>query len=275
MRVALLAITLAILMGCAAQGYVDNYVDALATNPLLKARLEPTANKPVLYNGSDIQKDAQVMMANGFVLLGYSSFVFRAHDPNVALGQAKKVGASVVLHYSKYVGTVSGAIPFTTPTSTTSVTSVNGTAAGLVQGRVGYTPYSGSYQGGFNGTATTTTYGSQTTYIPFSVQNYEVVATFWGKLRPPILGVHYLNAPVEIAQKLGQNGGVIVSDVTEASPAFFADVLPGDVILSMNGQRVFGVKQFSGAIYGLAGKVVVLKIYRSGQRITKIIQLNK
>jgi hypothetical protein len=67
------------------------------------------------------------------------------------------------------------------PTTQTTTTNVYGNTFG---------------SGGFNtfsGMANTTTYGTQTTYIPYNVDRFDYVATYWAKMKPGIVGVQMVN----------------------------------------------------------------------------------
>ena len=56
------------------------------------------------------------------------------------------------------------------------------------------------------------------------------------------------------------------------SPAFRADILPGDVIISVNGSEVTGLPD-AMAIQQLAGQTITIGINRRGSTITKQLAL--
>jgi len=93
---------------------------------------------------------------------------------------------------------------------------------GSAYGYGGYASYSG--------TAYTTTYGSKTTYIPYTVHRSDYLATYWIKMKPPIFGTHIKDLTPEIRQQIGSNKGMLVYAVIKGSPAFEADILKGDVL---------------------------------------------
>ena len=117
-------------------------------------------NEPVLIRGNNVEDDFFQMLEDGYNPVGYSLFNSGNVNENGAIAQAKKVHASVVILYSEYTGTVSGTIPLILPDTKRSTTLFSGSA----NGSAGYATYSGS--------AYKTTYGSKTTYIPYSVRPF-------------------------------------------------------------------------------------------------------
>jgi hypothetical protein len=204
--------------GCAtlfAQFYYDKTGGADLTK--LPSVVLPTG-EPQVYRGNKPEQDALKMFEDNYNLIGYSLFNARNVDENSAVAQAKKVHAPVVILYSKYTGSVSGSIPLTLPDTQTSSTSLYGSAYGYG----GYASYSG--------TAYTTTYGSKTTYIPYTVHRSDYLATYWIKMKPPIFGTHIKDLTPEIRQQIGSNKGMLVYAVIKGSPAFEADILKSDVL---------------------------------------------
>ena len=150
-----------------ANPFVQFYQDRTDGRDLTKSPtvVLPTG-EPKMFQGADKETDYQRMLENGYSLVGFSSF--NGADANVdgALTQAKVVHAEIVLIYSKHTGTRSGVLPLTLPDMQTSTTTLSGSTFG-----------SGGY-GSFSGTANTTTYGTQTTYIPYSVDRYDYFASY-------------------------------------------------------------------------------------------------
>jgi C-terminal processing protease CtpA/Prc len=200
------------------------------------------------------------MWSRGFRPIGFASFNGPAAGPAAALAAAKKVGAQYVVVARQFTNTVSGAIPLTTPTATTSYS----------QGTANIYGSGGSAYGTYNGT--TTTYGSQTTYIPYSVAHYDQMAVFFAPMPRHGLGVMMANVPDTMAQQLGSAKGALVNAVRRDSPAFRADILPGDVIISVNGSEVTGLPD-AMAIQQLAGQTITIGINRRGSTITKQLAL--
>ena len=57
------------------------------------------------------------------------------------------------------------------------------------------------------------------------------------------------------------------------SPAFSAEVLPGDIILSVNGTAVYDPESFDAAVRSAYGNSANLAIARNGASITKNVTL--
>ena len=223
-----------------------------------------TNDEPKLFHGNDPEKDALSMMANGYVMVGYSSFNAANVNVNGAIAQAKKVHASVVLIYSKYANTVSGLLPLIIPDNETSTTSLYGNVYG-----------SGGGWANYSGTATTTTYGSKATYIPYSVNRFDYLATYWVKQKRPILGVWVKDLPPEIRSEIGSNKGVLVTVVVKNSPAFQSDILKGDILKRIDDTEIYNTESFTNTIRKHEGQKVIITVYRNGKLIRKEVQLNR
>ena len=94
-------------------------------------------------------------------------------------------------------------------------------------------------------------------------------------MNPTILGVLPKPLPDEIRKQLERNTGVYVWVVRTDSPAFYSNILEGDVILKMNGDDVTSVENYVNKYMRLAGQKVDMEIWRNGQYKTISVQLNK
>lgn len=250
------------LSGCAPEPYSHFYsgrVDAAKDPKVIIPNEEPK-----LFRGSDKEKDALAMAENGYVMVGYSAFNAGNVDNKGAIAQAKKVHASIILIYSEYVNTVSGVMPFTQPDTRTSTSSLSGNVYGPRGDMATY-----------SGTATTTTYGSKTTYIPFSVNRYDYLATYWAKLKPLLLGVRVRDLTPETRNEIQSNKGVRVAIVVKDSPAFRSDILKGDVLRRIGETEIYDAKSFGNTVQKYEGQNVFITIYRNGKLLKKQVQINK
>jgi len=191
--------------------------------------------------------------------MGFSSFNGARGSDSDALAEGKRVGADLILVFDpKYTGTRSGAIPLTTPATET--TQYSGTATAYGSG--------GSVTAYETGTATT--YGSRTTYVPFHVDRYDFLAVYLFK-------EHYhtglLLSPLTDAQRqtLGSNAGGYVYGVVDGSPAFFADVLAGDIVTAIDGLPMIMTNDSAATTYLQThyGRPVTFTIFRHGAYLTK------
>jgi hypothetical protein len=200
----------------------------------------------------------------GYAVIGYSSFN-SGHNESAseAIAQAKKLGADlVVIVDPNYTGSITSQVPLTLPTSNTSYTNGSATAYGSGGSVTAY------------GNSTTTTYGSKTTYIPMTVNRYDYGAVYFVKQKFT-LGVQWRPLKSEERQLLQTNSGLYVNTVVNGTPAFRSDILPGDIVEAINGQKLYDVESASNMLGTLKGQQVTFTIYRHGQVITKSVQLNQ
>jgi len=251
-----------LLTGCAANGFVKYYQDRTGGADLTKAPVIFPTGDPKLFAGGNPDADAQRMLENGYVLIGISTFNGANVNMNDALVQAKSVKAELVLTYSQHTGTRTGVLPLTLPNTQTSTTNLSGNISG-----------SGGYRS-FYGNANTTTYGTQTTYMPYSVERYDYLAAYWLKRKPPAFGVHVRALPPELRQQIASNKGVLVNAVVNNSPAFRCDILKGDVLRKIGDVEIYDSNSFGQAVNRFAGQKVTVEIFRDGKELQKEVQLD-
>jgi hypothetical protein len=264
-----LIMTLALVcMGCK-NPYSDFYQSRQQV--IGNTNFEQPQGEPNIYNYSaDTEKDNRVMRENGFSLVGYSSFTGGGSGVTKEnlIAQAKKVGASVVMVKTDDAGTVTGVMPYTTTSPGQVITSNSyGTANAYGTGGSAY----GSYQG------STSTYVPGTTstqMIPYTVQRYDFLASYWAKIRPRIFGGVYSNLPPEVSQRLQRNTGVVVDLVMRGTPAFFANILVGDVIIKVDDEEVSDERGFTEILIHCP-KQVTMTIIRGNQEKSISLSLNK
>ncbi len=258
MKILFLALTI-IITGCTSP-YSKFYVDT--TNGIdITKKIIITQNVEVR-RGANFHSDARSMKENGYNIVGYSSFNASNVSDDGAIKKAKEVHASVVILYSQYTDTQSGYTPLTLPSTTTASTVLNGN---VYNQRMGVTSYSG--------VANTTYNGSNTTYVPYSIANYDYGASFWVKIKPPILGVFPKDLTPEMHKKRGNNKGLLVDVVIKDSPAFYSDILTGDIIETMGNDVIYDENSFYNLMAKYAGKEVEILITRDDKEIHKSIKL--
>jgi len=257
----LLAVAVAVLAscllgGCAANPYTKFY-RGNSDGRTVENYIPPTAPLQV-YSTNDFGRDVAALEKSGLSPIGSSNFnapARRVSDRQLH-EQADKVGAAAVLVASRYTNTESGAMPLMVPNTSTSVT--NGSATAYGPGGVA----------NVYGSATTTTYGSQMMMLPYSIQRNDFTAVYFVKRRAH-LGVFYGVIDAATRSRLQTNAGVLISVVADGSPATRADVLPGDIILTIDGERVDGQEPFNAQIKERLGREVVLGIDRNGTHLEK------
>lgn len=261
-RLAIL-LTMLALSGCA-NPYAKFYQDRTGGIDITKAPSVQLYNgEPKLFNGQNPDEDGQKMQEDGFVLVGISSFNGANVSYDKSLSKARDVHAEVVLCYSKYSGTNTGVMPLTLPNNQTSTTTMSGNAYG-----------SGGYAN-FNGTANTTTYGTQTTFIPYNVRRFDYFATYWVKNKPAIFGVRLKDLADEQRKESGGNKGLAVNVVVKGSPAFHSDFFKGDILRKIGEIDLYDVKDFQAALQKYQGQLVKVQYLRDSKELEKEVHFNQ
>lgn len=266
MRRLLLALAILSLGGCAS-GYSSFYQAYPGATPeaISQQRAGPPPAIPNVERiaPGDPAAIGAAMNQRGYQSIGYSSFNSgRSESEAAAVEQGRKVGADLVLIINpQYTGTVTTTVPITTPTTSTSYTTGTATAYGPAGTVNAY------------GSATTTTYGSKTNYIPIATNRYDYTSVYFikGKFR---LGMYTRPLSNEERQELQTNQGAVVTVIVDGTPAFNADLLPGDVITSIGGIPVSSPESFTAASAANAGKLAEIRYKRRGVDMTKQVQLN-
>ncbi len=254
------------LVGCAS-GYSSFYTPATGATPeaIASLRAAPPPATPLLERSAPGNPEAilAAYAKRGYVMIGHSMFNSGSNESEAsALKQGVSVGADLVLVLNpQYTGSVTSSIPLTTPTSTTSYTTGSATAYGPGGTVNAY------------GNSTTTTYGSKTTYIPMTVHRSDYGAVYFVKQRFN-LGAFVRDLNDAERQELQTNQGVVVLTIVDDTPAFRADILPGDVILAIDGVRVPNQENFGRMTAERKGKLITVSLSRKGQPLEKTVQLN-
>ena len=255
------------LSGCAS-GYTQFYIPNSNFPPAVAAarRAAPPPAEPIVER-SQPDSPARVLDAyarRGYVLIGSSSFNSSKQEPESnAVRQGVAVGADLVLIINpRYTGSVTSAMPITTPTTSTAYTTGSATAYGP-NGPV--TAY---------GSGTTTTYGTTTNYVPITINRSDYSAVYFVKQRFN-LGLFSRDLNEAERKELQTNRGAVVIIVVDGTPAFNADLLVGDMILSVDGVAASGQQDLNRLLEERKGRMISLALMRGGTRIEKQIQLNR
>ncbi len=261
-----LAIILCIYLSSCVNHYQSFYQDKLNGQPVTSLPMyEPTIGEPQVIIGKNIETDNIDMLENGFYSIGYSSFQAANATREAAIDQAKKVHAAAVVLYGKYSHTESGAIPVVISNPSQTVTTYH---SGNISGSGGSATYTGA--------STSTVPGGSTTHlIPYSVNKFDYGATFWIKTRPPALGIFTDNLPPERKQELQRNTGVIVVAVVKNSPAFYANILRGDVVVKIGDTPVGDGKHFSSMSRDFLGQTVPIELIRGKEAKTITVRIGQ
>lgn len=262
------AVLAVLLSGCMQNPYSKFYYDQTGNADFSKLGhkfvIPGEKDKPIIYqsNFDELENDRIKMLEMGYAQLGYSSFNAGNVSENDVFAQAKKVHASVIVLYSKYSNTVTGAMPLTLPNNQYSTTNL--------AGNYNY----GNQSGSFSGYANTTTYGSQTTLIPYSVQRFDYGATYWIKIRDFALGLSVKDLDPDMRAAIQSNKGVLVEAVVQDTPAFKADFFKGDVLKKVGDTDIYTSNDFSKILDSYSGKEVDIVLLRNNQELVKRVRLN-
>ena len=216
-----------------------------------------------IYSSIDVTKDIEALVRKSYVPIGGFSFFGPSNQiSEVQLReQAMLIGAHVVLFSTKYKDTISGAMPLVLPNTTTTYSSGKATAYG---------------NGGVvnvYGSGTTTTYGTQTMVMPYSINRSDYQAVFLAK-KFSRFGANVIPLDTQTRQRLQSNAGVIIHLTIEGSPAYSADILDGDVLLSIENESIQGPEHFIQVLDKCAdGQTLAIKINRNGKVIQKNVTL--
>ncbi|WP_353269096.1 PDZ domain-containing protein [Gemmatimonas sp.] len=249
--------SLALSVGCAPSAYSKFYSGAL---PEEIPGYISTVTPPVIERASDVLDAQSALFRDGFVQIGASVFWADEDAKGISSKElakfARKLGAQRVVTVRKPRGVVQGADLVLLPTQET--TRTNGTIQS--GGRTATT------------TATSRRRGLEPVAIPYSVERSNFEVLYFVKVRLT-LGVLSRALTDKERQQVGTNRGVAILAIANASPAFFADLLPGDFLLDFEGQAIQSPEHLSSLLDGSAGKVVTLHLIRSGQPLTKRLTL--
>lgn len=236
----IIIIILAILSGCAASGYQQFYKSYVDVNTLPEPELIQEGQEPQVYGTDDFERDIRALRAKKYVAIGYSSFNGGYEDTKNAQRQAKLIGATIVLVNSQYTNTQTTTSTLFLPDTKTTYHSGSANA---------YSTYNNSY-GGYGSvntnatySGTSTTYGTKAVPITTNQRRYDQTAVYLVKINPKMkFGIFLKDLTPEMRAKNERNTGAFVDLVFEDTAAFYSNVLPGDIIISVDGVPVKNTK---------------------------------
>jgi hypothetical protein len=216
-----------ILLTSCASGYQQFYKPYVDARTLPDVKMLGEGEEPNIFTTNDLDRDAKIAISRGYRPIGTSSFNGKLGSKQEVIDQAKEIGAVLVLVNAKFAGTRTTTSPLFLPNNQTTYNS------GSVYGTYGSANYTG----------TSTTY--DTTVIPITThqQRYDQTALYFVKSsKRPKFGLFLIDLSPELRLKYERNTGAIVNIVAEDSPAFKANVLPGDVLIELNGNPITNAK---------------------------------
>ena len=225
---------------------------------------QPSAEPLQVYSTDDFDRDISRLNVKGYVEIGRTAFDSTRYVlSEIQLReQADRVGAQVALVSPAYLHSVSGLMPLSA--------SQDGSSS-LSEGVVAATS-GGMLNAQGNGKAKTP--GTDSTITNRLATQSNLGAVFMVKVKM-MLGVFVEPLNDETRKRLETNYGVRVKVVATESPANFAGIVPGDVILAMGQDDVQSVEYFIKTLLPkYADKTVVIELDRNGTTIEKEVHLN-
>jgi serine protease Do len=253
--------------------YTQFYTNQLS--PAWNGWLQPHIGEAQFYSISgsvDFNTACDKLGREGYVVIGNASFEANARDYNSALREkAKEVQADIVLVNQSFAGTMTGVMPLMTYQPGQSATTYStGQVHANAYGTGGYATGTANY----SGVSTTTTPGTfSTNYVPYSVQRNNYSAYFLRK-QYVVAGWHVAPLSDEQRMALQRNTGFVVNFVMEGSPAFRANILPGDIIIALDGNIAGSEEEFQKLTRQRANQIVKITILRRGTEQIIELKLN-
>jgi hypothetical protein len=219
----------------ASAGLFEDFFQASPPDYLADAEPAKAPPRIQISNDSNNEKswgvaDYRSMEENGYIEIGRSAWRGRYEDPKKAINKAKKIKAEVILFSHRYVGSES-------------------------RGSM-YMPHPGSIPGGLA--------------VPITSHTYDVAAVYFSKVRPEKIGFGIRTrfmTPEEV-QTIGTNKAAVLEFVVRGSPAYDADLITGDIILTIAGQDFTNREKINQVKTDYAGQSVPLEFVRNGKRMT-------
>jgi len=264
LKLVLILISIILLSSCV-RYKIEKSTRNFASHYRPSINLENAANilvNPLHYNSctsksvTDMDLSAKEMAENGYLLVGETLFAKDRYPIRAANNHCGDIGAEIVLFNSQIISSASKSMTVLTPQVSFATTTY--------QGQVGN--YIGS---------STTTF---TQYVPqninWHVNTYRNWATYWVRGKPPILGAYYGELSDEKKYEAETNSGAYVYLIVSDSPAFYNDLLVGDVITKIDGQKIIKPNDITEILKEKAGRGIVLNIVRKGEAREIRLKLN-
>ena len=245
-----LALTLA---GCASNPYKTFYQLPSGGWPLPDSVVLLTQGEETEAVRVDVVDDdlAATWRSNHYVLVGASRFLAPLQSEMMVIACGTSHGATHATYATTYVRTDRDVVPVDRVTPTTR------TYSGTISTPEGETEFSGSV------TDTHVT----TWMMPYNVEIYRHDALFWVQLaRTPPLGVIVRSLTPTETTTFGRNTGVVVDVVLKETPAFFENILIGDLIVGIDASPVASPSALRTLLEERRGDAVTVHLERDGEQ---------
>lgn len=262
MRISLIFACLLILSACGTGQFGSSYKGY--SDPRLAADLValPEEGEPNLIRSTDLDRDVRQYREHNYVVVGESAFNGVQESPNNAVKKAKEVGATHVIVSSEYTDTRGRlAYDYQDYYRTIYVNKVRSVNGKSVRYREAVTV-------------------RDTVTVPYTqyYDNFDQWAIYMAKsTRVHKLGLIMRDLAPNERSSLGRNTGAFIDMVLSNSPAFMADIVPQDILVAINGDKVNNTNHAEELIrvLELDGKTIVLTVLKNGEQKDITFEFNE
>jgi len=269
----LLLLCLALLSGCqnGFSQFYHPYFDQKSPPPAFAGNVKflDQNETPQIFTSNDLPRDVKIAESKYWVPIGDSSFNGAMGTRDQVIREARSIGAGMVLVNSQFAENRTITTPLFIPNNQT--TYYNGTTNGQIYGSNGN---SANYNSNTTGSATT--YGTRVVPMTTVQSRFNQTAVYFVKLtRKFKFGVFTTSLTPELRSKYERNTGAVVDVVYEDTPAFYANILPGDIITELDGKAVDSSMDFNKVFFEVhpANGLLPVKILRNGVEKTINVKL--
>jgi|TARA_B100000315_G_scaffold214131_1_gene212466 hypothetical protein len=224
LHVLIISFLVVIVSGCLTSGYKQFYNPYVDAKTLPDVQLLVEGQEPQVFGTDDFDRDIRIWESKQYFPIGDSYFNGPFENIKNAVAQAKQIGATIVLVGYQYTDTQTNTTTLFFPDNKTT--------------------YHSGISGNMLYNSVTTTSG--TTAVPFTTtyRRYDQRAVYFAKSTQKLkLGVRLEDLTPDQREQIERNTGAVISVVIEDTPAFYANVLGGDVLIEIDGQLVKNAEQ--------------------------------
>lgn len=219
----LLLLACIVVAGCASSGQRSYYQEFVNIDDLTEVQTLGKGEEPTIVITRDLAQDVKLARSKGYIPIGGASFNGTPDSEAAIAKHAKSWGAVLVLVNNRFTNTATTTTPLLLPSTQTT------TGSGAISGNQGSYTFYGS----------TTTRGTVAIPITTTERRFDQVTIYFVKsTRKLRFGLFVADMPMDLRVQVERNSGALIENVAEGSPAFAANVIPGDVLIELNGTPV-------------------------------------
>lgn len=251
MRIVVYFCFLLALSACGAGQFGETYRGYLTPDEAATVVMLGEGQEPNLIRSADIDRDVRFYREHNYIVIGESSFNGLQESPENAVRQAKEVKATHVIVSSAYTDTENRVdYDYQDVYSTVFVNRVANVDGQRVNVQEAVTV-------------------RDTVTVPYMRQydNFDQWAVYMVKSnRVHKLGILIRDLDQQERGINSRNTGTVIDIVLASSPAYLADIVPGDVLTAINSEKVIDTRHAIDLIQALElrGQTVLLSILKQG-----------